>query len=115
MQEGRVGGNAAGDMDPGDLPRQIAEYAEPLTDATDGSPEQIERAFALATYFYTVGHLATEEAQRESLEQAAADVAPEEPARSRFLAMADAMLARHREMFPNARLRRADPRTLIGA
>jgi len=111
MQEGSATGDSG---DSGSIPREIAEYAAPLTDATDGSPEQIEHAFALATYFYTVGHLGTEEEQRASLELAAADVAPEEPARSRFFAMAEAMLERHREMFPNSKLRRADPRTLLG-
>ena len=77
-------------------PRSELEiFAEPLLDATDGSPEMMERAMNMATVFWSAAELPEAERARV-LEEAASTIASEKK-RAEFLEIAELMIRRRNE------------------
>jgi hypothetical protein len=79
----------------------ISNYAKPLTDATDGSLEELRKAMTLATLFWNLALLP--EAARED---ALADLRPtlnmdDDEFQDFRHSVFEPMIVRHREMFPS--------------
>lgn len=78
----------------------LVAYAQPLIDQTDGSLEQMDRAFALTTFCYNLG-LLPEEERDESVNEMRTNLDLNDAEFALFRnSILLPMLKRHREMFP---------------
>jgi hypothetical protein len=77
------------------------EFAQPLVQACDGTPAQIDRAKMLATALFNLALEPNEALQQARIEQLAQHFTRDDEARQQFLNMAAMMLARHRRLFPH--------------
>jgi uncharacterized protein YecA (UPF0149 family) len=84
----------------GAIGKALAAFAQPLIDETDGSPEEIEKAFAVSTLCYNLALLPLAERETSINEMrpnlAVSDAEFEDFRRS----LIDPMIRRHEEMFP---------------
>ena len=78
----------------------IADYAEPLLDATDGSPEQVQRAMSMATVFWNLAIVKEDAERRSRLDEIVAKTFDTEDEREQFRSLARDMIERQRSMFP---------------
>ena len=92
----------------GAIAEAIAAYAQPLIDQTDGSPEQLEKAFAITQLCYNLALSPVD--QRESMlsnvqQKLGMDDATFADLRRSII---EPMIWRHEEMFPALHRRRFD-------
>ncbi len=84
----------------GAIAEAIVAYAQPLIDQTDGSVEEIEKAFALSTLCYNLALLPDDMQEQQIRDlQPSVDMDDEEFAEFRS-SVIDPMIRRHQEMFP---------------
>jgi uncharacterized protein YecA (UPF0149 family) len=83
----------------GALADSIVAFAQPLIDATDGSIEQVNKAFAMAQLCYNLATL-PEESREETLAKMQADLAMDDEEFGVFRrSIIDPMVRRHEDMF----------------
>ncbi len=83
----------------GALAESIVAFAQPLIDATDGSIEQLNKAFAVAQLCYNLATL-PEEGREETLAKMQADLAMDGEGFAEFRrTIIDPMIRRHEDMF----------------
>jgi uncharacterized protein YecA (UPF0149 family) len=83
----------------GALAESIVAFAQPLIDATDGSMEQVNKAFGMAQVCYNLAVL-PEEGRKEMLATMQADLAMDDEEFAEFRrAIIDPMVRRHEDMF----------------
>jgi len=84
----------------GAIAESIVAYAQPLIDQTDGSVEQIEKAFALSTFCYNVA-LMPDDKQEQMIHEMRLSVEMDDQEFAEFRSsVIDPMIRRHQEMFP---------------
>ncbi len=84
----------------GTLAKALAEYAQPLIDQTDGSPEQLERALMFAQICFNLA-LLPEDEREKSIEESQATLKLNDADFAAFKRVViRPMIDRHREMFP---------------
>ena len=77
----------------------MVEFAQPLIDTTDGSPEQVNKAFAIAQLCYNLA-LLPEESREEMLAKMQESLAMDDEEFAEFRsAVVDPMIRRHEDMF----------------
>jgi hypothetical protein len=93
----------------------LLEYMRPLTDAMDGSPEELEKALALGQFCFNLG-LMDEDSRSESFEQMQDSIGLSDEEFADFYAnLILPMLIRHEEMFPRTDSTRTRLPDLMGA
>ncbi|MGH8564963.1 MAG: hypothetical protein ACREXW_13120 [Gammaproteobacteria bacterium] len=94
----------------GDIADAIAAYAQPLLDETDGSAEQVNRAFALGQLCWNLA-LLPEEGRDDALGKMRSTLNMDEDEFEAFrCSVVVPMIRRHQEMFPRMhRLRSMEP------
>jgi hypothetical protein len=80
---------------------QMTAFAQPLFDETDGSLEQMNRAFQLAALFWNLALLWDDEERDRRVDDLLDSLKLEGQARADLARTARAMVARHRAMFPH--------------
>ena len=84
----------------GAIAEAMVAYAQPLIDQTDGSREQLEKAFSISTLCYNLG-LLPEDDRDQCLNDMRATLGMEVEEFQDFRSsVIDPMLRRHKEMFP---------------
>jgi hypothetical protein len=84
----------------GAIAESIVAYAQPLIDQTDGSVEQIEKAFALSTFCYNLA-LLPDDMQEQQIRDLQPSVEMDDQEFAEFRSsVIDPMIRRHQEMFP---------------
>jgi uncharacterized protein YecA (UPF0149 family) len=94
----------------GAIAEAFVAYAQPLLDQTDGSEEELNKAFAISQLCYNLALLP--EDQRETmLDEMRQDLGMDDAEFAEFRrSVVDPMIRRHEEMFPGMRrLRFGDP------
>jgi uncharacterized protein YecA (UPF0149 family) len=83
----------------GALADSFVAFAQPLIDATDGSMEQVNKAFGMAQLCYNLA-LLPEESREETLAKMQTDLALDDEEFAKFRrAVIDPMVRRHEDMF----------------
>jgi SEC-C motif len=77
---------------------QMAEYAKPIIDVTNGSAESIREAIDIAKIFWNLAVLRDDAMREGALREALVQI--DEASRADFEETARMMLERHRAMFP---------------
>lgn len=78
----------------------IADFAAPFVDATDGSPAEVQRALNLAMFCWNLAVVRDDHEREEHLNDFLAKAFKDDEVREHFRDMANAMVERHRMMFP---------------
>ncbi len=85
----------------------IVAYAQPLLDQTDGSQEELKKAFAMTQLFYNLS-LLPEDNREASLEELRQELDMDDTEFAAFRhELADPMIRRHQQMFPLMHQRRS--------
>ena len=88
----------------GAIAEAFAAFAQPLIDQTDGSPEQVEKAFALSQVCYNLA-LFPEESRQTTLSELQQSLKMDDEEFGEFRReLIDPMVLRHQAMFPNMAL-----------
>ena len=84
----------------GAIAEAIVAYAQPLIDQTDGSIEQMEKAFAVSQLCYNLA-LLPDDKQEESISELRPNLDMDDQEFAEFRSsVIDPMIRRHQEMFP---------------
>ena len=87
----------------GAIAEAIVAYAQPLIDQTDGSVEQIEKAFALSTFCYNLA-LLPDDMKEQHIRDLQPSVEMDDQEFTEFRSsVIDPMIRRHQEMFPRTK------------
>ena len=86
--------------------QQMAEFAQPLLDQTDGSIEAMNKAMTIGIVCWNMAIVSAEERDR-MLVEFVDKTFPDEEARAAFREIARFMIARHRRLFPELHAGRA--------
>jgi hypothetical protein len=89
--------------------QQMADYAKPIIDATDGSVESMQRALEIAMLFWNLAILRDDAKREEALGEMVGRIG--EANRWEFEETARMMIERHRTMFPE--MHRHDAKSVI--
>jgi SEC-C motif len=94
----------------GAIAEAFVAYAQPLIDQTDGSHEQLEKAFAISQLCYNLA-LFPDDERATTLDEMRRNLGMDDPEFAEFRrAVIDPMIRRHEEMFPGMRgLRFSNP------
>ena len=84
----------------GAIAEGFASFARPLIDQTDGSPEQLNKAFAIAQLCYNLAILPEEKRDKSLSEMQHALAMDDEELESLRHSIVLPMIRRHEEMFP---------------
>jgi hypothetical protein len=85
--------------------QQMMDFAQPLIDQSDGSTDALNKALSIAMIFWNLALTPEQEREQALVEIMAGMSAGEsDDVRSAFQAMAETMIERHREMFPELHL-----------
>jgi uncharacterized protein YecA (UPF0149 family) len=89
----------------GAIGEALLEYMRPLTDATDGSPEELEKALALGQLCFNLGQM-DQDSRSDHLEKLreSMGLSVEEYAEF-FVNLILPMMIRHEEMFPRKKMK----------
>jgi uncharacterized protein YecA (UPF0149 family) len=88
------------DLEMGALAEAIAAYAQPLLDQTDGSHQQVEKAFAITTLCYNLA-LSPEDSREKLLSEMRRSLEMDDDEFDAFRSsVVDPMIRRHEDMFP---------------
>jgi hypothetical protein len=79
--------------------QQMVEFVQPLLDQTDGSIEAMNKAMSVGMVCWNMAIVPAEERDR-LLAEFVDEAFPDEEARAAFREIAQFMIARHRQMFP---------------
>jgi hypothetical protein len=85
----------------------IAEFAAPLLDATDGSATQVQRALDMAMAFWNLAIIKDEAERHRALDGIVTKAFDTDDEREQFRSIATDMVERHRMMFPEMHEARA--------
>lgn len=87
--------------------RQMMDYAAPLLDNADGPDlKSLNKALTMGTYFWNLALAPEDEREREIARMAAGFDEADTEARAAWQAMAQMMIARHQQMFPEMHVRK---------
>ena len=84
----------------GVIAESIAEYAQPLLDQTDGSAEDVNRAFSIAQICWNLAVM-PEESRAEVIADMQATFKMDDGEFNEFQSIVDPMIQRHYDMFPH--------------
>lgn len=98
----------------GAIAEAMAAFAQPLIDQTDGSAEQMHKAFAISQLCWNIA-LLPEEEWDQCIDELQATFHMDDDEFDEFRnSMVLPMIRRHREMFPFYRQRLSAPRSRVG-
>jgi SEC-C motif len=81
--------------------RQMMDFAQPLIDQSDGSIDALNKALSIAMIFWNLAIMPEQEREQALVEiMAEMSVSESEGVQSAFQALAETMIERHRQMFP---------------
>ncbi len=86
--------------------QEMAEFVQPLLDATDGSVEAMNKIFHLGTLCWNIALLPTQR-REDTIVEAAAKCTGTKEDKDAFRSMIEVMVARHERMFPRLHQQRA--------
>jgi uncharacterized protein YecA (UPF0149 family) len=78
----------------------IVAYAQPLIDSTDGSPEELKKAFAMTQLCFNLSLLPEDDREKQLSEMRSTLGLDDEEFHAFRRSIIDPMIRRHQEMFP---------------
>lgn len=80
--------------------QQMAEFSQPLIDATGGDPAALQNALSLGMMFWNLAIVKDDKKREDLLEDVVGKLAKTGEGAEQFRTLAATMLARHKAMFP---------------